>query len=136
MYRELRVPVQVDDIKLHLRSMSFDLREKKKTGDSFALFKKCELLTASCLSRKVTIEAKTSLELQGLTQGRGFSVSAMNRSWASTVVLAHFVNLQQQEAEGSCASEGAGQRWDAVLNVWNLSQASTCKRMHRVSVGV
>ena len=89
MYPELRVRVQVDE--LHLRSMSFDLREK--TGDSFELFKKCELLTTSCLSRKVTIEAKTSLELQGLTQGRGFSVSAMNRSWASTVVLAHFVKL-------------------------------------------
>ena len=28
MYPELRVRVQVDDIKLHLRSMSFDLREK------------------------------------------------------------------------------------------------------------
>ena len=39
----------------------------------------------------------------------------MNRSWASTVVLAHFVNLQQKEAEGSCASEGAGWRWDAVF---------------------
>ena len=39
------------------------------------------------------------------------------------------VNLQQQEAEGSCASEGAGWSWDAVLNVWNLSQASRCKRI-------
>ena len=134
MYPKLRVRVQVGDIKLHLWSMSFDLREK--TEDSFELFKKCELLTTSCLSRKVTMEAKTSLELQGLTQGRGFSVSAMNRSCASTVVLAHFVNLQQQEAEGSCASEGAGWRWDAVLNVWNLSQASMCKRVHRISVGV
>ena len=53
---ELWVRVQVDDIKLHLRSMSFDLREK--TGDSFELFKKCRLLTTSCLSRKVTTEAK------------------------------------------------------------------------------
>ena len=56
MYPELRVRVQVDNIKLHLRSMSFDLREK--TGDSFEFFKKCELLTTSCLSRTVTIEAK------------------------------------------------------------------------------
>ena len=29
MYPELRVRVQVDDIKLHVRSMSFNLHEKK-----------------------------------------------------------------------------------------------------------
>ena len=64
MYPELRVPVQVDDIKLHLKSVSFDLREKN--GGLIRVVQECELLTTSCLSRKVTIEAKTSLELQGL----------------------------------------------------------------------
>ena len=34
MYPELRVRVQVDNIKLHLRSMSFDLREKKRVTHS------------------------------------------------------------------------------------------------------
>ena len=45
-------------MKLHFRSMSFDLCGKKGR-DSFESFNKCELLTSSSLSRKVTIEPKS-----------------------------------------------------------------------------
>ena len=71
MRPELRVRLQVDEMKLHLRSICFDLREKRGTHSSCST--QCDLLTSSSLSVTVTIEAKkASLQLQSLAQGRGF----------------------------------------------------------------